>query len=657
MENTTNFDAKRAVISLSGGLDSTCLLLKLLADGYEVRAYSFDYGQKHEVELKKVKKNIKFLQSTGLPLTHQIINLRDVFSDSMSSLHKGGDDIPHGMYDQDNMKSTVVENRNIIFSSIIYGKALAWANQTSSNVVITQGLHAGDHCFTGDTKILTPEGYKTIDTLKVGDIVYSLDPETGAIIEDKCLDVISKGTNSTIYNIKTTSGTVRLTSEHEVYVVEYGDLDRSGFDKVVVKKKVRDLNVGDIMLTSCKLPNVKSNTCDTINVTNVVKDFLNNIGCSLEEEDGMLVPISSNGKKMTPYPAEMNSKALLNIIAWYITEGSTSSVKNTNSSRFSSSFVQSAYKNLENCESINEDLNTLNIPISSTNKKMDNGMIKEITYQFNSVISILMQTCGEKSINKYIPNWIIDYLIANPSNINEFLYTLVSGDGHYDNLSGMYSFQSKSKELLEQVAFLAKLSGYYVKVSYGNNTNTITFASKCRKQGLVRYGDGAMTKITDIVIDESKSENVYDISVEKNHNFFAGDFGNVLISNSIYPDCRPESQEMARELYKISNWGSERVDFIAPFINIHKGKVLSEGLDAMNELGFSTREINNILRNTHTCYDPNDKGESCGLCGSCTERIEAFAFNLMKDPAKYSLTKDELDKKYEEAFARLKTKS
>ena len=651
MENS--FESKKAVISLSGGLDSTCLLLKLLADGYDVRAYSFDYGQKHEVELKKVKKNIKFLKSKGLPLTHQIINLRDVFSDSASSLHKGGEDIPHGMYDQDNMKSTVVENRNIIFSAIIYGKALAWANQTSSNVVITQGLHAGDHCFTGDTKILTPIGYKTIDTLKVGDLVYSLDPETGAIIEDKCLDVISKGTNNTIYNIKTTSGTVRLTSEHNVYVVEYGDLDRSGFDKTIVKKKVKDLNVGDIMLTSCKLPNIKSNTCNTINVTDVVKDFLNNMGCTLEEDDGMLIPISSNGKKMTPYPAEMNSKALLNIIAWYITEGSTSSAKNTNSSRFLSSFVQSAYKNLENCESINEDLNTLNIPISSTNKKMDNGMIKEITYQFNSVMSILMQTCGEKSINKHIPNWIMDYLITNPANINEFLYTLVSGDGHYDNLSGMYSFQSKSKELLEQVAFLAKLSGYYVKVTYGNNTNTITFASKCRKQGLVRYGDGAMTKITDIVIDESKSEKVYDISVEKNHNFFAGDFGNVLISNSIYPDCRPESQEMARELYKISNWGSERVDFIAPFINIHKGAVLREGLDAMKKLEFTWAEINKVLRNTHTCYDPNDKGESCGLCGSCTERIEAFAFNLMEDPAKYSLTKDELNEKYAEAYARL----
>lgn len=136
---------KKAIISLSGGLDSTCLLLTLLADGYEVRAYSFDYGQKHDIELKKVKKNIKFLQNKGFPVTHQIINLKDVFSDSASSLHQGGDSIPHGHYAAENMKSTVVENRNVIFSAIIFGKALSWANKTNSNVIITQGIHNGDH--------------------------------------------------------------------------------------------------------------------------------------------------------------------------------------------------------------------------------------------------------------------------------------------------------------------------------------------------------------------------------------------------------------------------------------------------------------------------------------------------------------------------------
>lgn len=244
-----NFSANRAVISLSGGLDSTCLLLHLLSQGLEVRAYSFYYGQKHQIELKKVQNNIAFLQAKGYPVTHQIINLEDCFSDSASSLHQGGEAIPEGHYADENMKSTVVENRNIIFSSIIYGKALGWANKVKENVFITQGLHAGDH--------------------------------------------------------------------------------------------------------------------------------------------------------------------------------------------------------------------------------------------------------------------------------------------------------------------------------------------------------------------------------------------------AIYPDCRPESQEMARELYRISNWGSEKVDFIAPFINIDKGDVLAAGLKAMEEMGFTFDEKNEVLKNTHTCYNPNENGESCGRCGSCTERLEAFEKNGWKDPIEY----------------------
>ena len=94
----------KSVISLSGGLDSTMLLMKLLSEGKEVHAYSFDYGQKHDIELKLVKKNIKYLQKLGYPVEHQIINLRDCFSDSASSLHKSGGEIPKGDYDASNMK-------------------------------------------------------------------------------------------------------------------------------------------------------------------------------------------------------------------------------------------------------------------------------------------------------------------------------------------------------------------------------------------------------------------------------------------------------------------------------------------------------------------------------------------------------------------------
>ena len=147
-------ETKNIIISLSGGLDSSCLIPYLLSEGTEkIKAYSFQWGQKHSIELKKVKKNIKFLQSKGVDITHQVIDLTDAFSESKSSLHKDGEAIPEGHHAAENMKSTVVENRNVIFSSIIYGKALSWSKEVGK-VGIALGIHAGDHCVYKDC---TPE--------------------------------------------------------------------------------------------------------------------------------------------------------------------------------------------------------------------------------------------------------------------------------------------------------------------------------------------------------------------------------------------------------------------------------------------------------------------------------------------------------------------
>ena len=47
----------RAVMALSGGMDSTGLLIRLLVDGYKVSCISYEYGQKHNVELERAQQN------------------------------------------------------------------------------------------------------------------------------------------------------------------------------------------------------------------------------------------------------------------------------------------------------------------------------------------------------------------------------------------------------------------------------------------------------------------------------------------------------------------------------------------------------------------------------------------------------------------------
>ena len=55
--------AKCSVMALSGGMDSTALLMHLLAEGHEVHALSYDYGQKHRLELDRAKANVAYLAS------------------------------------------------------------------------------------------------------------------------------------------------------------------------------------------------------------------------------------------------------------------------------------------------------------------------------------------------------------------------------------------------------------------------------------------------------------------------------------------------------------------------------------------------------------------------------------------------------------------
>ena len=195
---------KKAVLSLSGGMDSSSLLLHLLANGYDVTALGFDYGQKHRVELERATDLVAYLNEKncgcgGRPIygniTHQIIKLDGLSQLLNSSLVTGGADVPEGHYEQDNMKETVVPNRNKIFASLIQAVALSIATKgEKQQVEIAMGIYAGDHAIYPDCR----QEFRDADmeAFKIGNWDSELVTVTTPYLELNKFDILEDGLKS-----------------------------------------------------------------------------------------------------------------------------------------------------------------------------------------------------------------------------------------------------------------------------------------------------------------------------------------------------------------------------------------------------------------------------------------------------------------------------
>ena len=146
---------KHVCVSLSGGMDSSTLLLRCLKEYDTVTAISFDYGQKHRVELERAQSLVDYINRemiAGTEIYYKQIQLNGLVDLLDSALVTGGEDVPEGHYAEDNMKATVVPNRNKIFASITQAVALSVANRTGERCDIALGIHAGDHAIYPDCR-------------------------------------------------------------------------------------------------------------------------------------------------------------------------------------------------------------------------------------------------------------------------------------------------------------------------------------------------------------------------------------------------------------------------------------------------------------------------------------------------------------------------
>ena len=108
----------------------------------------------------------------------------------------------------------------------------------------------------------------------------------------------------------------------------------------------------------------------------------------------------------------------------------------------------------------------------------------------------------------------------------------------------------------------------------------------------------------------------YALSIGAHKVFYGAHSGD----HTIYPDCRPEFVEAVNKVTQLCDW--EAVTIEAPYLYGNKVDILQEGLTM--KLDYSQ---------TWTCYNGRDK--ACGKCGSCIERLEAFAACHTTDPLQY----------------------
>jgi len=176
---------KKIVIGLSGGMDSATLLGILLEQGYEVHCCTFYYGSKHNKWENRAAENIiDFYQDQDSPVFRHVINLVEAFKEFSSNLLLSGEEIPEGHYNDENMKKTVVPNRNMILTSVMVGLA-----ESIGAEAVALGVHSGDHHIYPDCRL---EFIKALDTT----VYLSTDKKVEIItplIEDNKTSILQKG--------------------------------------------------------------------------------------------------------------------------------------------------------------------------------------------------------------------------------------------------------------------------------------------------------------------------------------------------------------------------------------------------------------------------------------------------------------------------------
>lgn len=124
-----------ALLICSGGFDSVTLAYRLAAEQSLGTLLTFDYGQRHRKEIDAARRCAEQLAAP-----HLVMDISSIGRQLSGSALTDDIAVPHGHYSEEQMKLTVVPNRNAIMLTIAFGVAAARGFDT-----VALAVHGGDH--------------------------------------------------------------------------------------------------------------------------------------------------------------------------------------------------------------------------------------------------------------------------------------------------------------------------------------------------------------------------------------------------------------------------------------------------------------------------------------------------------------------------------
>lgn len=203
---------------------------------------------------------------------------------------------------------------------------------------------------------------------------------------------------------------------------------------------------------------------------------------------------------------------------------------------------------------------------------------------------------------------LLGFLLASDYEVEAVGFTYGSKHNHYENEAALKAaeFYGVPFELLDLSEAFAGISSALMKT--GGDIPEGHYEAESMKQTVV---PGRNMIFISILAGIAESRGCGKVAV----GVHSGD-------HAIYPDCRPGFIHAMSTA--VSRATDGKVDLIAPFLGDDKGSIIKKGLGFLPPVPYDL---------TRTCY--KDQEKACGVCGSCTERLEAFEANGIPDPIEY----------------------